>query len=172
MRSRAGTTRRTTCTSLRTWVVALRWPWNTCGPTGTAPARRTIPRVTPSRAKGGVEPIPVYAVGFDDDAERSLLGFAASEDNPDDVLVVARGKRFGADEVALGMDTYCVITGISGATHYGGVDEVSWPEPNRVRLSLSREASETLMLPRELELALPDESVDLVRAQLPALLGG
>jgi hypothetical protein len=114
--------------------------------------------------------VPVVAVGFDEDAERSLLGFAASEENPDDVLVLARGKRFSADDVALGMDTYCVITGTSGATHYGGVDDVEWPEPDRVQLSLSREAAETLMLPRELVLALPEESVALVRAQLPVLL--
>ncbi len=129
-------------------------------------------RAMPGRGRGGVEPVPVFAVGFDDDAERSLLGFAASEDNPDDVLVIARGKRFGAEDVALGMDTYCLITGTSGATHYGGVDELSWPEPNRVRLSLSREAAEALMLPRDLELALPEDTVELVRERLPALLAG
>ena len=112
----------------------------------------------------------MVAVGFDDDAERSLLGFAASEDNPDDVLVVARGKRFTAQDSALGQDTYCVITGISGATHFGGIDEVSWPEPNRLRLELDRAASEALMLPRELELTLPEDTVELVRAQLPVLL--
>ena len=127
--------------------------------------------MTPSRGKGGVEPVPVYAVGFDDDAERSLLGFAASEDNPDDVLVVARGKRFGSEEVALGMDTYCVITGISGATHYGGVDEVDVAGAESGSAVALAGGRGDLMLPRELELVLPDaDSAALVRRRLPDLL--
>ena len=69
------------------------------------------------------------------------------------------------------MDTYCVITGSSGATHYGGVDEVEWPEPHRLRLSLNREAAEALALPQQLELVLPDaDSAALVRRRLPDLL--
>jgi hypothetical protein len=116
------------------------------------------------------EAIPVVAVRFDRTADRSLLGLAASEDNPDDVFVVARAHRFDAQDRALGMDTYCLITGTSGATHYGGVEDVDWPEPTHLRLDLSAEASETLALPRRLELRLPEEDVALVRAELPTLL--
>jgi hypothetical protein len=116
------------------------------------------------------EAIPVVAVRFDRTAERSLLGLAASAENPDDVFVVARAHRVDARESALGMDTYFLVTGTSGATHYGGVEEVGWPEPNRLRLDLTAEAAETLSLPRRLELELPDDDVALVRAELPALL--
>jgi hypothetical protein len=118
-----------------------------------------------------VEKMTVVAVGFDDDAERSLLGFAASEENPDDVLVIARAHRVDARSAALGMDTYCVITGTSGATHYGGIDATEWPGSNRLRLRLSADAAETLMLPREFDLVLPDaDSLHEVRSRLPALL--
>jgi hypothetical protein len=120
---------------------------------------------------GAVEPIRVLAVAVDDNAERSLLAFAASEENPDDVLLVARAVRFTAEDAALGTDTYCIVTGSSGATHYGGIDAVEWREPHRLRLSLGRDAAESLQLPREVELVLPDpESAELVRARLPALL--
>ena len=113
----------------------------------------------------------VLAVAADDTAERSLLAFAASAENPDDVLIVARAKRVSAQDAALGMDTYCVITGSSGATHYGGVDDVEWPAEDRLRLVLSRDAAEVLQLPREVDLVLPDaDAVVLVRAELPGLL--
>jgi immunity protein 10 of polymorphic toxin system len=115
--------------------------------------------------------VHVLAVASDDDAERSLLAFAASEEHPDDVLIVARSKRPTAQDAALGQDTYCVVTGSSGARHYGGIDEVEWTASDRLRLSLSRDAAETLQLPRELELVLPNATaVDVVRAGLPGLL--
>ena len=113
----------------------------------------------------------MLAVASDDTAERGLLAFAASAENPEDVLIVARSKRVSAQDAALGMDTYCVITGSSGATHYGGVDDVEWPSEDRLRLVLSREAAEALELPREVDLVLPDaDAVALVRAELPELL--
>ena len=114
----------------------------------------------------------VLAVAADDDAERSLLAFAASEEHPDDVPIVARAKRMTAQDTALGQDTYCVVTGSSGARHYGGIEETEWTSPDRLRLSLTRDAAKTLELPRELELVLPDAaSVAVVRLGLPALLG-
>jgi hypothetical protein len=117
------------------------------------------------------EPIQVLAVVSDEGAERTLLAFAASAEHPDDVLIVARAKRVSARDAALGMDTYCVITGSSGATHYGGVEDVEWPAEDRLRLVLSRDAAETLELPREVDLVLPDaDAVALVRAELPGLL--
>jgi hypothetical protein len=122
----------------------------------------------PDRRRGEV--IPVVAVRFDRTADRSLLGLAASEENPDDVFVVARAHRVGAQEAALGMDTYCLITGSSGATHYGGVEDVDWPEPTHLRLDLTAAAAEALALPRCLELRLPEADVALVRTELPALL--
>jgi hypothetical protein len=116
--------------------------------------------------------MPVVAVTFDSNDGRSMLGFAASDENPDDVLVVARSHQVGAQEKALGMDTYCLITGSSGATHFGGVTSIAWPEARRLRLSRAREAAEALMLPTELDLLLPEDFVDMVRAELPALLAG
>jgi hypothetical protein len=113
----------------------------------------------------------VLAVASDDNAEQGLLAFAASAENPDDVLIVARAKRVSAQDASLGMDTYCVITGSSGATHYGGVDAVEWPAGDRLRLILNRDAAEALQLPREVDLVLPDaDAVALVRAELPGLL--
>jgi hypothetical protein len=126
-----------------------------------------------SRARsGGVEPVQVLAVAADDSSERSLLAFAASEEHPDDVFIVARNVRFTDQDVALGQDTYCIVTGSSGATHYGGVEAVEWPEPRRLVLTLGRDAAENLLLPRQLELLLPDaDSAGLVRERLPLLLG-
>lgn len=121
-------------------------------------------------ARGAVPTMPVVAVTFDSNDGRSMLGFAASDENPDDVFVVARSHQVGAQESALGMDTYCLITGSSGATHFGGVTGIGWPEPRRLRLSLERAAAEALMLPPELDLLLPEDAVDVVRAELPALL--
>jgi immunity protein 10 of polymorphic toxin system len=116
--------------------------------------------------------VHVLAVAADDDAEHSLLAFAASEEHPDDVLIVARAKRMTAQDAALGQDTYCVVTGSSGARHYGGIDEVEWTSSDRLHLSLTRDAAETLQLPRELDLVLPDaEAAEVVRRGLPALLG-
>ncbi len=120
--------------------------------------------------RSSVPTMPVVAVTFDSNDGRSMLGFAASDENPDDVLVVARSHQVGAQEVALGMDTYCLITGTSGATHFGGVTAIAWPEAARLRLSLNRSAAEALMLPTELDLLLPEAAVDVVRAELPPLL--
>jgi hypothetical protein len=116
--------------------------------------------------------MPVVAVTFDSNDGRSMLGFAASDENPDDVLVVARSHQVGAQESALGMDTYCLITGTSGATHFGGVSGLAWLERRRLRLSLDRAAAEALMLPTELDLLLPEDFVDMVRVELPLLLAG
>lgn len=79
-------------------------------------------------------------------SERSLLGFAASEENPDDVLVVSRGEALQRRRRGTGAEHLLRHHGPSGAMHYGRVDEVEWPERNRVRLSLSREAMQPPVL--------------------------
>jgi Immunity protein 10 len=78
--------------------------------------------------------------------------------------------EFDEQDEEMGMDTYCLCTE-TGATHYGGV--VSWQiVGSRLEVSLDREAAEELGLDVDLsiELQMPSDMVNAVRAGLQRVL--
>lgn len=86
--------------------------------------------------------------------------FMAGEEEPDD------------QEVALGMDTHCLVTAGQG-TAYGCVREAV-PTGNVLRISLDPEALEDLRLTdREIEAVIeaPAEDISLFREVLAQVLG-
>ena len=83
-----------------------------------------------------------------------------------DSIEIQRALTFDAQDVAQGMDTYCVVRG--GASHYGGI--VSWVvHSNVLALELSEAAASTLDLPAAVSIPIDDLGADLLRQHLPRL---
>jgi hypothetical protein len=74
-------------------------------------------------------------------------------------------------EIDLGMDTYCLVVDPGQATHYGGVRECEL-DGERLRLTLTEEAAETLRMPVDTSFALDltPQQVDLLGRGLARVL--
>lgn len=74
-------------------------------------------------------------------------------------------------EIALGMDTYCLVVDPGQATHYGGVRECEITGL-QLRLALDEDAATTLAMPTEtrFDLDLTQQQVDLLRRGLSRVL--
>jgi hypothetical protein len=74
-------------------------------------------------------------------------------------------------EIDLGMDTYCLVVDPGQATHYGGVRECEL-DGQRLRLTLTQEAAETLGMPLDTSFALDitPQQVDLLGRGLARVL--
>lgn len=84
-------------------------------------------------------------------------------------LELQRALKFDAQDVALGMATYCLSTSL-GATHYGGID--TWHlAPHSLTLSLSSATAEALNLPRTLELHADAEELGQLDDRIRRILG-
>ena len=104
-------------------------------------------------------------VGFVNDEGCAALVFLDEESG--DVIEIQRSDHFDAQDIAFGMDTYCVVR--SGAAHYGGV--VGWRLQDTVlTLELSWGASETLGLPQAVSIPIDGDGAGIVRSQLALLL--
>jgi hypothetical protein len=109
----------------------------------------------------------VFAVGRDEDHDYDFAAFADRPDGSGRTLEIQRALEFDAQDVELGMDTYCLVLDAS-VVHYGGV--VAWQlAGGRMVLSLDR-AAEAEMGSAHLVVALPAGAEDAVSEMLPRLL--
>jgi hypothetical protein len=110
--------------------------------------------------------------GEDDDSDVYVLGLREStdEDAPSLLLMECHHDE-DEEEIALGMDTYCLVVDPGQATSYGGVRECDLVD-GVLRLRLTVEAAEELGLPVEttFELALDAERLQMVRRGLSRVL--
>lgn len=100
------------------------------------------------------------------DEELNFEGLLLHDRLSGDTLEIQRSIEFDEQDVALGMDTYCLVW--QGATHYGGI--VDWViDGNSFTVHLSDDARAELGLPPLLTLGLDVEGVAVVRRHLPSL---
>lgn len=105
-------------------------------------------------------------VAFVHDEELNFEGLLLRDRGSDDTFEIQRSIEFDEQDVALGMDTYCLVW--HGATHYGGI--VEWAtDGNSFTVHLSNDAQAELGLPPLLAFSLDAESVAVVRRHLPTL---
>lgn len=92
----------------------------------------------------------------DEDDEVLEAGFAETEDGTGFVLLIQRSLYEPEEqEVRLGMDTYCLVSG--GQSIYGGLRRAVRFD-QRLDLTLSSEAAELLELPVDLQVRLDGEA--------------
>jgi hypothetical protein len=109
----------------------------------------------------GVDAGEVYVVGVRESADPASwsLVFMEPYDAEDE------------DEIAMGMDTYCLVVDPGQATFYGGVIECAITD-DRLYLLLSEPAAEALGTPTQLEftLVLSSEQLEILRSGLARVL--
>lgn len=120
------------------------------------------PRWAPQALRDAVEDDgDVYVVGVREttDPESWSLMFMECYDAEDE------------QEIALGMDTYCLVVDPGQATHYGGVRECE-VAGTRLRLVLTEDAAATLGMPSDtcFDLALSSQQLDLLGRGLRRVL--
>lgn len=105
-------------------------------------------------------------VAFVHDEELNFEGLFLRDRDSGDTFEIQRSIEFDEQDVALGMDTYCLVW--QEASHYGGI--VEWAiDRNSFTVHLSNDAQVELGLPRLLVFSLDAESVAVVRRLLPTL---
>lgn len=65
------------------------------------------------------------------------------EDENGNTLGIERVDEFDEQDVAMGMDTYCIVLG-TGQSAYGGVDSWSLDRPGHAMLVLTQETADEL----------------------------
>lgn len=113
-------------------------------------------------------PLEMAAVAFLTDlgADCEILVVAQYPTGEGASLQISRGADFDEQDVALGMDTHCVV--VDGATYYGGV--VSWRlEGRMLTIELSEAAAVDLGI-RCLRIVLPDGGAEIADVALRRLL--
>lgn len=82
-------------------------------------------------------------IGVDRDHDVLLVGLAENADLGGWQLIFQRADEFDDQDVALGMDTYCIVSGNQEGTIYGGV--VDWePIGNTIDFSFTPDAAAEL----------------------------
>jgi len=84
-------------------------------------------------------------------------------------LEIQRGLDFDEQDVALGMDTYCLVRD-GAATHYGGVRIWNLAE-GVLTLHLTGEAAAALSLERRVRFTVDTDGESVLRECLPRILG-
>lgn len=84
-----------------------------------------------------------------------------------DTIEIQRSLAFDEQDVALGMDTYCLVRG--GAAHYGGLARYVVSDGS-LELYLSTTAAADLELPEVVEIPIDPHGAELLRLRLPFLL--
>ncbi len=116
----------------------------------------------------------VRAVGVEDPSEDGvvIVGLAEYPDGDGQNLIFQLGLEFDEQDVALGMDTYCLSVE-TGATFYGGVTSCVL-DGDLLTIGLDAEAAATLRTGEEcrLRLMVPPESIALVAEVLRKVLTG
>jgi len=107
-------------------------------------------------------------VGYFRDESLNVEALTILDSASGDVLEIQRALQFDDQDVALGLDTYCLVRG--GLTHYGGV--LAW-KLNRGTLTftLDLEAAKVLQLPDDISIPISPGGLPLIESQLGRLLG-
>jgi len=117
-------------------------------------------------------PVALEDAGEDDD-EVYVLGLRQSAEDPESWSLTFMGCYDSEDEqeIAQGMDTYCLVVDPGQATAYGGVLECELTR-DRLRLLLSDDTARSLGIPTQLDfaLALREEQLAMVRRGLARVL--
>ncbi len=110
--------------------------------------------------------LTVIDVAYVYDEELNFEGLLLHDPVSGDRFEIQRSIEFDEQDVALGMDAYCLVR--QGATHYGGIAE--WAiHGNSFTVHLSNDAQAELGLPPLLAFGLDAEGVATVRRHLPTL---
>ena len=110
-----------------------------------------------------------FRVGYVIDHELAYEAVVFDDGSSGDGLSIQRALVTDEQDVALGMDTYCVCLS-SGPAVYGGVEAWS-AHDGEIRLRLSEEAASELGIPGELAFSAPREELAPVVHHLARLLG-
>ena len=117
-------------------------------------------------------PVALEDAGEDDD-EVYVIGLRQSADDSESWSLMFMECYDSEDEqeIAQGMDTYCLVVDPGQATAYGGVLECELTS-NRLRLLLSDETAQSLRIPTQLDfaLALQEDQLAMVRRGLGRVL--
>ncbi|MDX6285617.1 MAG: hypothetical protein QOG53_1102 [Frankiales bacterium] len=118
----------------------------------------------------------VGLIGIDEshDTNTFNLGIAESIDQPESFIafMCPLDGQYDEQDVQLGMDTYCIVTGEQVGTYYGGV--LAWRiETGLLHLALTEEASNELRLPRQstFSLEVGKDDIALLNTALERVLG-
>ncbi|WP_211264240.1 Imm10 family immunity protein [Streptosporangium amethystogenes] len=111
-------------------------------------------------------------VGRDDDPELILFGMAEHEDGTGNALIFMMStEEPDEQEIALGMDTYCIVREDQAGTTYGGVTHCEI-NSGRLTLHFTAEAAKELHVEPvvRIDLQIDDDSVELLRSSLQEIL--
>lgn len=115
----------------------------------------------------------VLADAGEDDGEVYVLGLrhSAEEAQSWSLMFMECYDAEDEQEVALGMDTYCLVVDPGQATAYGGVAQCVVAE-GHLRLVLATDTAEALGTPAELDfaLAMDEEQIEMVKRGLARVL--
>jgi hypothetical protein len=115
----------------------------------------------------------VLAEAGEDDSDVYVLGLRHSAGEPQSWSLMFMECYDADDEqdVALGMDTYCLVVDPGQATAYGGVSQCVVAE-GHLRLVLATDTARALGTPTELDftLAMDDEQIEMVKRGLTRVL--
>ena len=108
----------------------------------------------------------VAGVAYLRDEELNAEMLVLEDEGSSDRIEIQRALTFDSQDVAQGMDTYCLVRG--GAAHYGGI--VRWVvHSNELALEFDDAAASTLDLPIALSIPIDDLGAELLRQHLPRL---
>jgi len=110
----------------------------------------------------------MHEVGYVRDDEDEYEVLVIGDETAGQWLEIQRSFDHDEQDVALGMDTYCLVRD-SAATHYGGI--VLWNlADDRLTVHLTGEAAAALDVPRRIHFVVDAAGQALVREHLPRLL--
>ena len=108
----------------------------------------------------------VARVAYLRDEELNTQVLVLEDEGSIDRIEIQRALTFDSQDVAQGMDTYCLVRG--GAAHYGGI--VRWVvHSNELALELDDAVASTLDLPIALSIPIDDPGAELLRQHLSRL---
>jgi len=108
----------------------------------------------------------VAVVGYLLDESVNAEVLMITDEGTGDTIEIQRALSFDAQDIAKGMDTYCLVR--SRATHYGGI--VSWVvQSSELSMELSETAAGSMSLPTSVTIPIDAVGADLLRQHLPHL---
>lgn len=106
-------------------------------------------------------------VGWTNEPDLNYTALVIADEESGDTLEIQRSLTLDDQDLALGMDTYCLVRG--GAAHYGGVEAYEIGD-SFVRFTLAGPAATLLELPGSFEIPVGSDGIALLLERLPSLL--
>jgi hypothetical protein len=108
-------------------------------------------------------------IGYTQDPDLNFEALVILDETSGDTLEIQRSLSFDEQDVAAGMDTYCLVRD-AGATHYGGVE--SWGVGDGIlTLNFREQAATMLELPAEVNISVAASDEAPLREHLARLVG-